>query len=80
MGPISMHARHGVTARFPTANFRHEIRLAAEHRRHWRDDRISLISQVWYMPRDNVFLKLGYSFGVAEQKESFLRAALEVEF
>lgn len=56
------------------------IRLAGEYHHNWREDTISLIPQLWFIPRDNVFVKLGYSFGVAEQKESFLRAALEVEF
>jgi len=56
------------------------IRLAGEYRHNWREDRISLIPQFWFIPRENVFVKIGYSFGVAEQKESFLRAALEVEF
>lgn len=40
----------------------------------------SIIPQVWFTPRQDVTVKLGYSAGYENNEEDFVRLALEVEF
>jgi len=56
------------------------LRVGAEHRHNWRDDRGGIMPQIWFVPREEVTLKFGVSFPVGRNDEIFGRFALELEF
>ena len=56
------------------------LRLGAEHKHNWRDDRGGIMPQIWFVPHEEVTLKFGVSFPVGRNDETFGRFALELEF